>query len=227
VAMEPPVSLSAKHLRDEKAKVYEALKPIDVTHVVRGQYEGYLSEPGVAPDSQTETFVALRVTVENWRWAGVPFHLRTGKCLAQARQVITIGFRKPSLRMFPEVRSAESVRHNEINIDISDPGSITSRFLAKEPGPEMRLGEAKMVFNYGDSFLASNELEGYERLILEAMMGMQAFFSSAGQVERLWEVSAPLLESPPPVEPYAKASWGPASVDKITAPYHWHLPEKD
>lgn len=226
VAMEPPVALTAKALREERQKVFDSMLPLDPSHAVRGQYVGYRSEPGVAPDSQTETFIALRVAVENWRWAGVPFHLRTGKCLAEGRQVITIGFRQPTLRMFPEARSGEAIRHNKINIDFSDPGSITARFLAKQPGPEMRLGPATMVFNYEDSFLASYELEGYERLILEAMLGMQEFFSSADQVERLWEVSAPLLENPPLMQPYAKGSWGPDSIDKIAAPYHWHLPEK-
>src|SRR5713226_1286205 len=100
VAMEPPVSLSAKHLRDEKAKVFEALKPIDTRHVIRGQYQGYRSEPGVAADSDTETMVALRADVENWRWHGVPFFLRSGKCMAAGRQVITLGFQEPPLLMF-------------------------------------------------------------------------------------------------------------------------------
>lgn len=100
VAMDPPVSLAAQPLRDEKDKVFEALRPIEPAHVVRGQYEGYRDEPGVAPDSSTETFAALRMEVDNWRWAGVPFHLRSGKNLAQRRQVITLGLREPPLRMF-------------------------------------------------------------------------------------------------------------------------------
>jgi glucose-6-phosphate 1-dehydrogenase len=100
VAMEPPTSLSAQHLRGEKDKVFEALKPIDVRHVVRGQYEGYLTEKGVAPDSQTETMVALKVEVDNWRWHGVPFYLRSGKSLGAGRQVLTLGFHEPPLRMF-------------------------------------------------------------------------------------------------------------------------------
>ena len=100
VAMEPPTSLDAKPLRDEKGKVFEALLPVDVEHVVRGQYDGYRREPGVDPSSDTETFVALRVEVDNWRWAGVPFYLRTGKSLAERRQTITLAFRRPPLRMF-------------------------------------------------------------------------------------------------------------------------------
>jgi glucose-6-phosphate 1-dehydrogenase len=130
--------------------------------------------------------------------------------------------------MFPlEVRSGSEDRLNEINIDFSDPGSIGVRFLAKEPGPDMRLGEAKLTFRYQDSFTASNELTGYERLILDAMLGDQSLFTSADQVERLWEVSTPVLEHPPPVEPYATGSWGPPSIEKVVAPHHWYLPEED
>ena len=228
VAMEPPTTLSANALRDERQKVFDSMRLVDTKHVVRGQYNGYLSEPGVAPDSQTETFVALRAQIENWRWAGVPFYLRTGKSLEASRQVITLGFREPTLRMFPlEVRSKPDDRLNEITIDFSDPGSIGVRFLAKEPGPELRLGEAKLMFRYQDSFRASDDLTGYERLLIEAMLGDQSLFTSAGQVERLWEVSAPLLEHPPPVEPYAPGSWGPASIDTVVAPHRWHLPEGD
>ncbi len=228
VAMEPPTTLSAKALRDEKQKVFDSMRSVDTKHVVRGQYNGYLSEPGVAPDSQTETFVALRAEVENWRWAGVPFYLRTGKSLGASRQVVTLGLHEPTLRMFPlEVRSKPEDRRNEINIDFSDPGSIGVRFLAKEPGPNMRLGEAKLIFRYQDSFSASNDLTGYERLILDAMLGDQSLFTSADQVERLWEVSAPLLQRPPPVEPYAPGSWGPPSIDTVVKPHRWHLPEED
>jgi glucose-6-phosphate 1-dehydrogenase len=224
VAMEPPVSLNAKHLRDEKAKVYEALRPIDVRHVVRGQYEGYLSEPGVSPGSQTETLVAVRAEVDNWRWQGVPFYLRSGKSMRASRQVVTLGFREPPLRMFPlDRKDTPTGRSNEIVVDFADPGSITTEFLAKVPGPELTLGDAGMVFNYKNSFAASHALEGYEHLILMAMIGDQSLFTRADGIERLWEISEPLLENPPPVEPYARGSWGPAPVDKLIAPYRWHL----
>jgi glucose-6-phosphate 1-dehydrogenase len=228
VAMEPPTSLSASALGDERQKVFDALMPIDVRHVVRGQYTGYRSETGVPPGSETETFVALRAEIENWRWAGVPFYLRTGKSLNEGRQVVTLGFREPTLRMFPlRSRSKSGGRLNEINIDFSDPGSISVRFLAKRPGPEMSLGETRMDFRYEDSFSAKNELEGYERLILDAMLGDQSLFTSASQVERLWEISAPLLEHPPAVEPYEPGSWGPPSIAKLIAPHRWYLPEEN
>jgi glucose-6-phosphate 1-dehydrogenase len=227
VAMEPPTSLSAGPLRDEKRKVYEALKPIDVRHVVRGQYEGYRSEPGVGPESDTETMVAVRAEVENWRWQGVPFFLRSGKSMGASRQVVTLGFREPPLRMFPaHRRDVPTGRVNEIVIDFADPGSITTDFLAKIPGPELALGRATMTFRYEDSFATEHALEGYEHLILLAMIGDQALFTSSAGIERLWEISEPLLENPPPVEPYTHGSWGPPSVDKLVAPYRWHLPER-
>ncbi len=227
VAMEPPISLSARPLRAEKFKVYEALKPIDVRHVVRGQYQGYRSEPGVRPDSDTETMVAVRAEVENWRWHGVPFFLRSGKAMGASRQVITLGFHEPPLRMFRvHRRDIPTGRVNEIVIDFADPGSITTEFLAKIPGPELALGHATMTFKYKDSFATEHALEGYEHLILMAMAGDQALFTSSDGIERLWEISEPLLENPPPVEPYAVGSWGPPSADKLIAPYRWHLPER-
>jgi glucose-6-phosphate 1-dehydrogenase len=225
VAMEPPTSLNAQQLRAEKLKVFEALRPIDTRHVIRGQYEGYLNEPGVAPGSRTETMVALKAEVDNWRWHGVPFYLRSGKSLGAGRQLITLGFHEPPLRMFKAHRKdIPDGRRNEIVIDFADPGSITTRFLAKEPGAEMALGSEKMIFKYADSFAAANALEGYERLILDAMIGDQALFTSSDGINRLWEISEPLLENPPPVERYARGSWGPASIEKLIAPFRWHLP---
>ncbi len=225
VAMEPPLSLSAKQLRDEKVKVFEALRPIDTRHVVRGQYKGYTSEPGVPADSDTETMVAVRAEVENWRWHGVPFYLRSGKAMGAGRQVITLGFREPPLRMFhAHRRDVPTGRLNEIVIDFADPGSISTGFLAKIPGPELSLGHSTMTFRYEDSFAAANALEGYERLILLAMLGDQSLFTRSDGIERLWEISTPLLENPPPAEPYDVGAWGPPSVDRLIDPYRWHLP---
>jgi glucose-6-phosphate 1-dehydrogenase len=225
VAMESPVSLSAKHLRDEKEKVFEAVKPIDVKHVVRGQYEGYRSEPGVAPDSDTETMVAVRAEVDNWRWHGVPFFLRSGKAMGVSRQLITLGFQPPPMRMFPAHRKDTPYgRQNEIVIDFADPGAIKIYFLTKVPGAKMSLGNAEMAFHYKDSFAERNALEGYEHLILMAMVGDPSLFTRSDGIERLWEISTPLLDNPPPVEPYPIGSYGPESMKRLIAPYHWHLP---
>jgi glucose-6-phosphate 1-dehydrogenase len=224
VAMEEPISFEAKPLRDEIDKVFQAITPISPEHIIRGQYDGYRDEEGVAPDSQTETFVALRADIENTRWKGVPFYLRTGKCMAESRQVVTIGFDEPVMKMFP-VDHADNQRHgNELVAEFSDPGSIQIHFLAKQPGPQMRLGPATMTFRYGDSFQLTNHLEAYERLILEAMLGNQALFTRSDGIERQWEIATPVLEDPPPVEFYPKGSWGPVSIDRITAPDRWSLP---
>ncbi len=225
VAMEPPSSLDARHLRDETAKVFDALKPIEVRHAVRGQYTGYRDEPGVAEGSSTETMAAVRAEVDNWRWAGVPFLLRSGKTLGASRQVVTLGFHQPPLRMFPVRRDhTPAGRRNEIVIDFADPGSITAGFLAKEPGATMRLGAAEMTFRYADSFCAAHGLEGYERLLLDAMLGDQSLFTRADAIERLWEISAPLLDNPPAIQPYAPGSWGPQpALDHLAAPYRWYL----
>jgi glucose-6-phosphate 1-dehydrogenase len=225
VAMEPPTSLNARPLRDELVKVFESMPPLDPEAVVRGQYDGYRKEPGVAAESQTETFVALRAEIDNWRWKGVPFYLRTGKCLEQARQVVTIGLREPTMRIFPLEAEVHAQPGNRIIIDFADPGSIHVDFLAKLPGPRMRLGRARMTFDYADSFLESNNLEAYEHLLLEAMHGNQALFTRSDGIERLWEISAPVLEEPREVEPYWRGSWGPESIARLISPHRWYLPE--
>ncbi|MGN6794666.1 MAG: glucose-6-phosphate dehydrogenase [Streptosporangiaceae bacterium] len=226
VAMEPPTNLSAKSLRDETSKVFSALHPIEPAKVVRGQYEGYRDEPGVASDSETETFIAMKAEIDNWRWAGVPFYLRSGKALAQRRQMVTLGLKEPPLRMFPNVaHMTAGERRNEITIDFDDPGWIAARFLAKEPGPTMKLREVEMTFKYEDSFHRMHELEGYERLILEAMLGDQSLFTRSDEILRLWDVATPLLENPPPLEPYKPGTWGPDSIKQLIAPYRWCLPD--
>ncbi|HVB41687.1 MAG TPA: glucose-6-phosphate dehydrogenase [Streptosporangiaceae bacterium] len=226
VAMEPPTTFTAKSLRDEKAKVFQAMRPVDVQRVVRGQYQGYRSEPGVSPDSQTETLTAMRVEIDNWRWAGVPFYLRSGKSMAQRRQTVVLGLKEPVLRMFPVgAKTREDQRCNEVVIDFDDPGWIAVRFMTKQPGPAMKLGEVEMTFRYSDSFHRMHDLEGYERLILEAMVGDQSLFTRSDEIDRLWEVAMPLLADPPPVELYEPGSWGPQSLRRLIAPHRWYLPD--
>lgn len=224
LAMEQPTSFDAGPLRDEVHKVFQTLRPIDPENAVRGQYEGYLAETGVAPNSTTETFVALRAEVENTRWKGVPFYLRTGKCLAESRQVITIGFDEPVMRLFPSGRNTPAWRGNKLVVDFADPGSIHAHFMAKEPGPRMHLEAAQMSFHYKDSFQEANNLEAYEHLILEAMLGNRALFTRSDGIERLWEVATPMLENPPPIQSYPKGSWGPEAIHGVVAPNHWCLP---
>ena len=223
LAMEQPTSFEAGPLRDEVHKVFQTLSPIDPSAAVRGQYEGYLSEEGVAPDSTTETFVALRAEVENTRWKGVPFYLRTGKGMAQSRQVITIGFDEPVMRLFPAGRKTPRWRGNKLVVDFADPGSIHAHFLTKEPGPRMHLEPAQMHFHYRDSYLETGHLEAYEHLILEAMLGNRSLFTRSDGIERLWQVAAPMLDDPPPIERYSAGSWGPESVHTLVAPNEWCL----
>ena len=223
IAMEPPTALTEKAVRNETAKVFDSMKPIDPERVVRGQYKGYRKEEGVDPKSETETFVALEVEIDNWRWAGVPFLLRTGKSLAESCQVITLAFHEPPLRMFTLAsETAPTSRPNELVIDFKDPGSISAMFLAKKPGPDIELREVAMKFDY-DSAFEQRELEGYERLVHDAMLGDQTLFTRGDGIERLWQVSEPLLDDPPKLELYEPESWGPKSVDELISPRTWHL----
>jgi glucose-6-phosphate 1-dehydrogenase len=227
VAMEPPNELSSKSLMAERQKVFDAMLPLDPADVVRGQYEGYREEEGVAPESDTETYVALRAFVDNWRWAGVPFYLRTGKRMAQSRHLLTVSFKKPPRRMFPiDTRHfADTFGCDHLTFELGDPGSISASFLAKLPGPTLRLGQAHMHFSYGDGFGGAEQtLDAYERLIHDVMIGHRTFFTTSEGIERLWEVGEPLLRDPPPPEPYVQGSWGPKAAEALISPHHWHLP---
>ena len=227
VAMEPPPSLSAKALGLEREKVFDSMPPLRVEDVVRGQYVGYREEDGVAPDSETETFVALKAFVDNWRWEGVPFYLRSGKRMAQKRQLLTVAFAQPPRRMFPLdcEQIVESFGHDHLTFELGDPGSISASFLAKVPGPTMELGEAHMHFSYADHFGGREQaLDPYERLIHDVMVADRTLFTSSTAIERLWEVSEPVIEHPTPALPYEPGSWGPAAADELIAPRRWHLP---
>jgi glucose-6-phosphate 1-dehydrogenase len=221
VAMEPPTSITSEALIAEKRKVFDTIDPIDPADVVRGQYEGYREVEGVAPGSDTETFVALRARIDSWRWAGVPFYLRTGKRLHRSGHAITVAFREPPRRIFELAPHIDDP--NLLTFELGEPGSITATFLAKEPGATMRLGAARMTFEYEQSFSTAMQLEAYERLLHDAMIGDRMLFTSADGIERLWEISEPLIQRPPPVHPYAPGSWGPLEAEALVAPRHWHL----
>jgi glucose-6-phosphate 1-dehydrogenase len=227
VAMEPPVSLNAKSLMTEREKVFEAMKRLEPGDVVRGQYAGYREEEGVAADSDTETFVALRAFVDNWRWEGVPFFLRSGKRLADTHHLLTVAFSEPPRRMFPIdcTQVAEEYGHDHLSFELGDPGSISASFLAKVPGPKMQLGQAHMRFSYADSFGGPERaLDAYERLIYDVMVGDRTLFTTSGAIERLWEVADPVVREPPPVEIYEPGSWGPEATEALLAPHRWHVP---
>ncbi|HEX5714085.1 MAG TPA: glucose-6-phosphate dehydrogenase [Solirubrobacterales bacterium] len=227
VAMEPPTSLQAKALGIEREKVFDSMPPLRPENVVRGQYAGYRDAEGVAADSETETFVAVKAFVDNWRWEGVPFYLRSGKRLAQSRHLLTIAYAQPPRRMFPLDcdQIVESFGHDHLTFELGDPGSISASFLAKVPGPTIELGEAHMHFSYADTFGgAESALDAYERLLHDVMVGDRTLFTSSEAIERLWEISEPLLENPPPTQPYEPGSWGPEASERLIAPRRWHLP---
>jgi glucose-6-phosphate 1-dehydrogenase len=229
VAMEPPTSLEPKPLGIEREKVFEAMPPLRPENVVRGQYRGYREEEGVAADSDTETFVAVKAFVDNWRWEGVPFYLRSGKRLGESRHLLTIAYAQPPRRMFPLDcdQIAESFGHDHLTFELADPASISASFLAKVPGPRIQLGEAHMRFSYADTFGGPEEaLDPYERLIHDVMVGDRTLFTSSEAIERLWEVSEPVLEDPPPTITYEPGSWGPREIDDLIAPRRWHLPNE-
>jgi glucose-6-phosphate 1-dehydrogenase len=225
VAMEPPTTLEARSIVEETGKVFRSVAPIDPSNVIRGQYSGYRDGGGVDEASQTETFIAMRADIDNWRWSGVPFFLRTGKRLAEQRRLLTIAFREPPRRMFRAARAfVEDYGPDHISFDLGDPGGITTRFLAKVPGPQMRLGQARMEFTYEASF-GTQGLEPYERLMYDAMLGDRTLFTDAEGIESLWAASSSLLDDPPPLHRYTPASYGPQKMHELIAPRHWWLPE--
>jgi glucose-6-phosphate 1-dehydrogenase len=224
MAMEPPTSLAPGPISEEKNKVFRSLMPVDPGHTVRGQFIGYRKEPGVDPESDTETFIALKCFIDNWRWAGVPFFLRTGKRMASGQRIISIAFREPPKSMFPGDSGLSSQGPDHLTFDLADESKVSLSFYGKKPGPGMRLNKQSLQFAMHETGLGGDVLEAYERLILDAMRGDHTLFCSADGIERLWEVSETLLESPPPVRIYAPGSWGPQAIYQLIAPYAWRLP---
>ncbi|HZO23078.1 MAG TPA: glucose-6-phosphate dehydrogenase [Steroidobacteraceae bacterium] len=224
MAMEPPTALEPAPISEEKNKVFRSMLPIQPTDVVRGQYTGYRSEPGVSADSETETFIALKCSIDNWRWAGVPFYLRTGKRLAEGQRIISIAFREPPKSMFPPGSGVGAQGPDHLTFDLADASKMSLSFYGKRPGPGMRLDKLSLQFAMHDTGLVGDVLEAYERLILDAMRGDHTLFTTAEGIERLWEVSMPLLEAPPPVRHYAPGSWGPNAIHQLVAPSAWRLP---
>ena len=232
LTMEAPASFEVETIRDEKTKLLRTLKPLTPANVVRGQYTagevggeqvpGYRQEEGVAPDSQTETYIALRTEIDNWRWAGVPFYLRHGKRLPRRVTEVHIAFREAPVRLFTDLGvSAEDVRPNHLTIRIQPDEGITFSFLAKAPGPEVRVRPVRMNFSYDESF-TTQPAEAYERLLHDAMEGDHMLFLRGDGVERSWEIVAPVLESPPPLYFYPAGTWGPPEANLVGI-QDWHL----
>ncbi|HXQ61217.1 MAG TPA: glucose-6-phosphate dehydrogenase [Acidimicrobiales bacterium] len=224
VAMEPPTALEPRAINEEKNKVFRSMCPIDPAQVVRGQYEGYRWSDGVADDSDTETFVALRCEIDNWRWAGVPFFLRTGKQMAEGARIVSIAFREPPKSMFPPGSGVGTQGPDHLTFDLADSSRLSLSFYGKQPGPGMKLDKLSLQFALHETDHAGGVLEAYERLIHDAMCGDQTLFTNAEGIERLWEVSHPLLEAPPEVHLYRVGSWGPSQINDLITPRSWRLP---
>ncbi len=234
LCMEPPVTFDADEVRDEKVKVLHAVAPPAEDAVVRGRYTagmaegkeavGYLEEEGVPPDSQTETYVALRLEVDNWRWAGVPIYLRTGKRLARKITEIAVTL-KPVPHLAFQAQGSVGVQPNQLILTVQPNEGVSLSLGAKIPGTRMRIRPVNMEFLYGTSFLSQSP-EAYERLIMDAMRGDATLFTRDDEVEAQWRIIDPILASweddDAPLAEYPAGSHGPEEADKILAPgHHW------
>ena len=219
VAMERPASLDPKGLRDAKLAVFEAMKPFAGDAVVLGQFEGYHDEEDVDGSSRTDTFAAVRAEIDNDRWRGVPFLLRTGKALAEGRRVVSLVLREPEDDLFGDL----SGRPDEIAVELTDDPQLAVSLRVKRPGPELELVRADLTLDVERDTGDDGGLEAYERLLHDVMAGDQLLFTRADEIERLWEVVAPVLEDRPDPEPYAKGSWGPQSALDLAEPTGWRL----
>jgi glucose-6-phosphate 1-dehydrogenase len=233
-AMEPPVAFGADEVRDEKLKVLKALRPIPSSemdaNVVRGQYAagsmagrkvvGYREEPAVSPTSQTETYVALKLFIDSWRWAGVPFYLRSGKRLAKRVTEIAIHFKEAPHLLFGRHGGADAIRPNVLGIRIQPDEGIALNFGSKLPGPTMAVAPVSMEFKYGSSF-GVEPPEAYERLILDCMLGDSTLFTRGDEVEASWawisRIHQHWATQSAPLPQYPAGSWGPEAADRLLA----------
>jgi glucose-6-phosphate 1-dehydrogenase len=230
VALEPPVSFEADAMRREKVKVWRSIQPIHFMDAVRGQYgpgkvdgkdvKGYRQEERVDPNSSTETYAALKVGIENWRWAGVPFYLRAGKRLAKRVTEITVQFKQPPQLLFKNQSGAcRELQPNLIAMRIQPDEGISLRFGAKVPSPNMEVCPVNMNFSYADAF-GKSSANGYERLLLDAMLGDATLFAHRDGVEATWSLLTPILDywaanKPKDLPNYAAGTWGPKSADEL------------
>ncbi len=233
--MEPPASFEANKVRDEKVKVLTAITPPDPNETVRAQYTagtaggddvvGYLQEEGVAPDSHTETYAALRLEVHNWRWAGVPIYLRTGKRLARKVTEIAVQL-KPVPHQAFQSEGSVGVQPNQLILTVQPNEGVSLSLGAKIPGPRLRIRPVNMEFLYGSSFMSQSP-EAYERLILDAMRGDATLFTRNDEVDAQWSIIDPVLEAwhrsdrDGPLPTYASGSEGPKEADALLGPHQW------
>jgi glucose-6-phosphate 1-dehydrogenase len=221
LAMEPPVGADPDHLRDEKAKVFTAMRPIDCTSLVRGQYRGYLDEPGVKPDSTVETFAALRLEIDSWRWAGVPFYVRAGKALVANAVEAVVEFKAPPRMLF---MSADALppSHNVMRFRLGSHDGVALTVHVKEPGDGTTTRPVDLAVDFTQTL--GHRREAYERLLEDAIDGDPRRFARVDAVEQAWRVVDPALADPGPVFVYDRGSWGPPEANAILGGDEWHPP---
>ncbi|MGH9129537.1 MAG: glucose-6-phosphate dehydrogenase [Acidimicrobiales bacterium] len=219
LAMEPPAGYGHEDIRDEKAKVLRAVPTLRPTQVVRGQFSGYRDQDGVAPDSDTETFAALRLHVDTWRWAGVPFYIRAGKCLPVTATEVLVRLRKPPEAVLGEVRSSPP---NHLRFRLSPEIALALAARVKQPGEAMVGQDVELAFHED---AAPSALAPYERLLGDALRGDASIFAREDAVEAAWRVVDKVLDGTTPLHTYEPGAWGPAEADKLTRDHGgWHDP---
>lgn len=217
LAMEPPVSLDSESIRDEKVKVLKAISPIDENSLIRGQFRGYRDENGVAKDSQTETFVALKLEVNSWRWKGVPFYIRAGKYLPATCTEILAKFRNP-----PSLVSDNLLVENHLRLRLSPEVTIAMGMMTLSPAAEgISLQTGEMIASHSRR---ADEMDAYERVLGAAMAGDSTLFAREDYVEQAWRIVEPVLKERTPVYQYAPNSWGPEEARRMSPPGGWHNP---
>ena len=217
LAMEPPVRIDSESIRDEKVKVLKAIPALEVKNVVRGQFRGYLAEKGVAPNSKVETFAALRLEVDSWRWKGVPFYIRAGKNLPVTSTEALARFRKP-----PTVIADSATSHNHLRFQISPEMTIAVGAMMMGGGEAMRPENVEIVATHHPR---PEEMEAYERVLGDAMAGDTRYFAREDYVEEAWRIVDPILKADTPVLEYDKGTWGPKDLDRALTPARgWHNP---
>ena len=222
LAMEPPSAADPESLRDEKVRVLKATAAIDPAHVVRGQYDGYLAEPGVAPGSTVETYAALRLDIESWRWAGVPWFVRFGKALPCTALEAVVTFHAPPRLLFEE--DGHQPHPNELVFRLSADDGVTLNLQAKKPGEGMLTHQIGLDVSFGAALGARQD--AYERLIGDAIDGNPARFARQDMVEQAWRIVDGVVGSPAPARPYARGTWGPADANVLVeGEATWQPPE--
>jgi glucose-6-phosphate 1-dehydrogenase len=216
LAMEPPVRADSESIRDEKVKVLKAIAPLDAKDLVRGQFRGYRQEPGVAPDSQVETFAALKLYVDSWRWRGVPFYIRAGKCLPVTCTEVLIRLRQP-----PTMYKNHDLKSNYVRLRISP--DVVLAFGLNVVSPT-NIGVSELSELLASRQPCANEMDAYERVLSDAMAGDATLFAREDYVEEAWRIVDPVLKAGTPSHEYEPKTWGPAEVESVTPPGGWSNP---